>query len=70
MMQILAWGFSMWELLLIFGVILLVFGAKRVPELAKSLGRSVKEFKQGAREGTLQETDEAVRSPGCKDEIV
>ncbi|MFH1941815.1 MAG: twin-arginine translocase TatA/TatE family subunit [bacterium] len=36
------------EWLVIFLVILLMFGAKRVPEIARSLGRSIREFKNGA----------------------
>lgn len=38
------------ELLLIALVILLLFGAKRIPELMKSLGKGVKSFKQGINE--------------------
>ncbi len=33
------------ELLVIFLIILVLFGAKRLPELARSLGRSINEFK-------------------------
>lgn len=40
-----------WELVLIVLVILLLFGAKKLPELARSLGRSAKELKEGMREG-------------------
>ncbi|MGC6424196.1 MAG: Sec-independent protein translocase subunit TatA/TatB [Lentimonas sp.] len=36
---------SSWEIILIFLVVLLFFGAKRLPELFRSLGKSVKEFK-------------------------
>ena len=32
-------------LILIFGVILLMFGGKKIPELMKGLGKGVKEFK-------------------------
>ena len=34
-----------WELLLIFLVVLLVFGAKRIPEIARGLGKGIREFK-------------------------
>jgi sec-independent protein translocase protein TatA len=36
------------ELLIILAIILLFFGAKRVPELGRSLGRSMREFRVGA----------------------
>ena len=39
-----------WELLLIFGIVVLLFGASRLPELGKALGKTVKGFKEGAKE--------------------
>ena len=42
------------ELLIILGVILLFFGAKRIPELARSLGRGTREFRQGISEGATE----------------
>lgn len=47
------------ELLIILGVIVLVFGAKKLPELARSLGRSSSEFKKGVKEGSAETTDAA-----------
>ena len=41
---------GMTELLLIFGVVLLLFGPKKLPELARSMGQAVKEFKKGQEE--------------------
>lgn len=38
------------ELILIFLVILLVFGAKRIPEIARGLGKGIREFKDATRE--------------------
>ncbi|MAO86581.1 MAG: twin-arginine translocase TatA/TatE family subunit [Candidatus Marinimicrobia bacterium] len=43
-------AFGYWELLLILLVVLLLFGAKKLPELARSLGKASKEFKAGADE--------------------
>lgn len=36
------------ELLIILAILLLVFGGTRLPQLAKGLGRSIREFRQGA----------------------
>jgi len=33
------------ELLLIFGIVVLLFGAKKIPDLAKGIGRGIKDFK-------------------------
>lgn len=34
------------ELLLIFGIVILLFGAKKIPDLAKSIGQGIKGFKK------------------------
>lgn len=51
------------ELLLILIVALVLFGPNRLPELAKSIGKSVHAFKQGLREGLKdeEETKEEVK---------
>lgn len=36
-----------WEILLILMVVLLLFGAKRLPDLARSIGKSMRELKKG-----------------------
>ncbi len=38
------------ELIIIFLVVLLLFGSKRLPELAKGLGKGMREFKKATRE--------------------
>ncbi len=38
------------EIILILVIILLLFGAKRIPDLMRGLGRGAKEFKEGMRE--------------------
>lgn len=42
------------ELLIILGVVLLLFGGKKLPELAKGLGQGLKEFKAATREEAAQ----------------
>ena len=50
-------GLGYQELLIILVIVLILFGANRLPELAKSLGSSVKEFKKGVNE--VQKDDAA-----------
>jgi len=45
------------ELLIILLIVLLVFGATKLPALARSLGASAKEFRKGIEEGTESESD-------------
>ena len=43
-------GIGGWEVLLILAVVLLLFGAKKLPELARGLGKGIKEFKTATRD--------------------
>ena len=38
-------GISVWELMILLVVLLLIFGAKRLPEMGRSLGKGMREFK-------------------------
>lgn len=46
-----------WELFVVLGVILLLFGSAKLPKLARSLGSSVTEFKKGVKSGADDEDD-------------
>jgi len=50
------------ELLIIMVVILLLFGAKRIPEIAGSMGKGIKEFKKNINDATREVTEET-KSP-------
>jgi len=45
-------GLGPWELLLIFLAILLLFGAKRLPEIAQGMGKGIREFKKAMKDTT------------------
>ena len=47
------------ELLILLAVILLLFGASRLPKLARSLGEASKEFKDGIKSGVTEAADVA-----------
>jgi sec-independent protein translocase protein TatA len=46
------------EWLIVGAVVLLLFGAKKLPDLARSLGRSSSEFKKGIHEGSVDEDED------------
>ncbi|HEX8638613.1 MAG TPA: twin-arginine translocase TatA/TatE family subunit [Pyrinomonadaceae bacterium] len=54
-------NFGSTEILLIVAVLFLLFGASRLPQLAKSLGQSRKAFKEGMREAEEEEQIEAAK---------
>ena len=43
-------GLGMGELLIILGIILLLFGAEKLPEMARGMGKALTEFKKASRE--------------------
>jgi len=64
-------GIGMPELLLILAVALIVFGPKKLPDLARSLGRAINEFKKASREfkDSLDVEDEIKKIRRPLDEI-
>jgi sec-independent protein translocase protein TatA len=52
-------GLGYQELLIILVIVLILFGANRLPELARSLGSSVKEFKKGVNEAKAEDATPA-----------
>jgi sec-independent protein translocase protein TatA len=51
-------GLSMQELMAIMAIVLVLFGAIRIPELGSGLGKAVKNFKQGMNEVNKAEIEE------------
>jgi sec-independent protein translocase protein TatA len=45
------------ELVIILLIVVLIFGANRLPELGKGIGRGIKNFKDATREGANEKTD-------------
>jgi len=48
-----------WEWLIILAVVVLLFGARKLPDLARSLGASAKEFRKGIEEGTADDAEQS-----------
>jgi len=47
------------ELLIIVAVVVLLFGAKKLPDLARSIGASAREFKKGVEDGADNDEDQS-----------
>ena len=67
-------GLGMGEIILIFVVVLLLFGAKRLPEIGSALGKGIREFKSSVREiegelkAPLEDTKSVPPSPRTESE--
>lgn len=56
------------ELLIILFVVLLLFGAKKLPELSRALGKSLGEFKKGQQEGAAPDKEDDKKEISVSDE--
>ena len=58
-------GISTQEMLILAAILMLLFGASRLPSLMRNMGRSVNEFKQGLRDepGEIKSIEEKEESP-------
>ena len=64
-------GIGVWELAILLLVALLVFGPKRLPEMGRSLGRGMREFKDSVSGNSRDDDDERDRElPPVRDETV
>ena len=55
-------GISFKELLVILIIVLILFGAKKIPELAKGLGKGLREFKRAVKETGVDEVKSDIES--------
>jgi len=63
-------GIGNTELIILGGILVLLFGASRLPSLMRNMGRSVNEFKQGLRDEpkAIKDTDDDLPADRLKDE--
>jgi sec-independent protein translocase protein TatA len=62
-------SFGTTEILLVVAVLFLLFGASRLPQLAKSLGQTRKAFKEGMREAEEEESAAQISSGAAAPQI-
>ena len=63
-------SFGVTELIIILVIVMVLFGAKRLPDLAKGLGQGITEFKKASRNDSSDEEDTTTKStntPASKD---
>ncbi len=64
-------GLGVGELTLIFGIVLLVFGAKRLPEVASGMGKGIRDFKRalnGMDDETIQANQPQIQAAPAESE--
>ncbi|RME17517.1 MAG: twin-arginine translocase TatA/TatE family subunit [Bdellovibrio sp.] len=50
---------SIWQILIVLGILLLLFGPNRIPSLGRSLGEAIRGFKKGLNDEEIDVTDSA-----------
>ena len=56
-------SFGVQELLIILAIVLILFGAKKLPDFARSLGKAKTEFRKGLDEGAEEESSDSQDAP-------
>ena len=56
-------GLGTQELMVILVIALVMFGGSKLPEVARSLGKSINEFKKGIQEGTTKDDTPDTKKP-------
>lgn len=59
-------GLGPWELGVVLLIVLIVFGAGKLPQIGNSLGQAIKNFKKATKEGSETSTKERETDPGRK----
>ena len=61
-------GLGVWELVLIFLVVMVFFGAKRIPVIGRGLGEGIRNFKGALRDGEDKSDDRTLEEPRDNDD--
>ena len=60
-------GLGIWEIALIFLIVMFFFGAKRIPVIARGIGEGIRNFKGEMREGEKPPADRTLQEPTDND---
>lgn len=64
----LVFGLGFWEIAIIVLFIVLLFGAKRIPELMGGVGKGIKSFKEGIKSDDSQKKDDSDQTKKIEDQ--
>ena len=59
---------GIWELLVVLLIIVLLFGARKLPEIGRGLGEGIRNFKNSIKEGTKKDSNNTASQPPSKDQ--
>ncbi|WP_457642402.1 twin-arginine translocase TatA/TatE family subunit [Persephonella sp.] len=62
-------GIGIWELLIIFGILILLFGAKKLPEIGKGLGEGIRSFKDSLSGETEKKEEKVIATKEIEAEV-
>jgi len=62
-------GLGFWEIVMIFAVILIIFGPTKLPELARGLGKGIREFRRATEDFKSSVEQEAYRPEADKSAV-
>ncbi|HCB69468.1 MAG TPA: twin-arginine translocase TatA/TatE family subunit [Persephonella sp.] len=62
-------GIGIWELLIIFGILVLLFGAKKLPEIGKGLGEGIRSFKDSLSGETEKKEEKVIPTKEIEAEV-
>jgi sec-independent protein translocase protein TatA len=60
-------GLGPWELIIVLAIVMVVFGAGKLPNVGSSLGEAIKNFKKGMKEHDAEESSKKTEKPGEKE---
>lgn len=60
-------GLGPLELLIILGIVVVLFGATRIGDIGKGVGRGIREFRREIKEGSEEDKPPAKESPAAED---
>lgn len=64
----LVFGLGFWEIAIIVLIFVLLFGAKRIPELMGGVGKGIKSFKEGIKSDDNQKKDDSDQTKKIEDQ--